>query len=157
MTKTAATTDLPSTLQQATELLGGRKILGRLPRDAFDVHVMLSAGLPGRVLVHLVDQSGIMQKPDLLEKAVGISLRTLQRRHQEPGILTREQSSRTWRFAELLSQAIEVFGSQAEAEKWFERPALGLNQQRPIDLIATAAGQRLVEDFLVQLEHGVYV
>lgn len=156
MTKPAATETSP-TLLQATKLLGGGKILGRQPQDAFDVHAMLWDGLPGKSLVFLVDHSRIMQKADLLEKAVGVSLRTLQRRNHKPGMLTREQSSRTWRFAELLSQAIAVFGSQEEAEQWFERPALGLNQQRPIDLVATAAGQRLVQDFLVQLEHGVYV
>jgi putative toxin-antitoxin system antitoxin component (TIGR02293 family) len=41
-----------------------------------------------------------------------------------------------------------------EAEQWLERPAIGLNQHKPIDLLATPAGVELVEDFLVRLEHG---
>ena len=37
-----------------------------------------------------------------------------------------------------------------------ERPAIGLDQRRPIDLLATPAGAKLVEDFLSRVEYGVY-
>jgi putative toxin-antitoxin system antitoxin component (TIGR02293 family) len=57
---------------------------------------------------------------------------------------------------EILARATEIFGSQAEAERWLEQPALGLDQQRPIDLLQTPAGVKLVEDFLGRLEYGVY-
>ena len=50
-----------------------------------------------------------------------------------------------------------MLGSQEEAEKWLERPAIGLNQRRPIDLLATPAGVEIVEDFLQRLEYGVYM
>ena len=43
-----------------------------------------------------------------------------------------------------------------EAEQWLERPAIGLDQQRPIDLLATTAGANLVEDYLTRVEFGVY-
>jgi putative toxin-antitoxin system antitoxin component (TIGR02293 family) len=70
--------------------------------------------------------------------------------------LSLEQSGRTWKFAEILARATAVFGSQQEAEQWLERPAIGLDQRRPLDLLATQAGVRLVEDFLQRLEYGVY-
>jgi putative toxin-antitoxin system antitoxin component (TIGR02293 family) len=57
----------------------------------------------------------------------------------------------------ILAKATEMFGSQQEAEQWLERPAIGLNRRRPIDLLATPAGVELVEDFLKRLEYGVYV
>jgi putative toxin-antitoxin system antitoxin component (TIGR02293 family) len=63
---------------------------------------------------------------------------------------------RTRRFAEILTKATAVFGSQQEAERWLERPAIGLNQRRPIDLLVTPAGAKIVEDFLTQIEFGVY-
>ena len=68
-----------------------------------------------------------------------------------------EQSGRTWKFAEILAKATAVLGSQEEAEQWLERPAIGLNQRRPIDLLATPAGVEMIEDFLERLEFGVYV
>ena len=87
-----------------------------------------------------------------------MSLRTFQRRKNTPAKpLNKEQSGRTWKFAEILAKATEVLGSQEEAEQWLERPAIGLNQRRPIDLLETPAGMELVEDYLMQLEYGVYV
>jgi putative toxin-antitoxin system antitoxin component (TIGR02293 family) len=70
--------------------------------------------------------------------------------------LSQEQSSRAWKFADILARATSVLGSQDEAEQWLERPAIGLNQRRPIDLLATSAGTEIVEDFLRRLEYGVY-
>jgi putative toxin-antitoxin system antitoxin component (TIGR02293 family) len=61
------------------------------------------------------------------------------------------------KFAEILAKATELFGSLQEAEHWLARPAIGLNRQRPVDLLATPAGVELVETFLSQIEFGVYV
>jgi putative toxin-antitoxin system antitoxin component (TIGR02293 family) len=62
----------------------------------------------------------------------------------------------TWKFAELLARATTLFGSQAAAQQWLERPAIGLDQRRPIDLMTTSAGLELVENFLGRMEYGVY-
>jgi putative toxin-antitoxin system antitoxin component (TIGR02293 family) len=70
--------------------------------------------------------------------------------------LNREQSGRTWKFAEILAKGTAVLGSRQEAEQWLERPTIGLNQRRPIDLLTTPAGAKLVEDFLTRVEFGVY-
>lgn len=58
--------------------------------------------------------------------------------------------------AKILSLASEVFGSQEEAEQWLERPAIGLDQRRPIDLLSTPAGVELVEEFLGRIAHGIH-
>jgi putative toxin-antitoxin system antitoxin component (TIGR02293 family) len=93
-----------------------------------------------------------------IEKAIGMGLRTLLRRKaasEKP--LNSEQSGRTWKFDEILAKATAVLGSQEEAEQWLERPAIGLDQRRPIDLLATPAGVEMIEDLLERLEYGVYV
>src|SRR5438067_1157876 len=46
--------------------------------------------------------------------------------------------------------------AQGEAEDWLKRPAMALDQRRPIELLATPAGIRLVEDLLGRIEYGVY-
>jgi hypothetical protein len=66
------------------------------------------------------------------------------------------ESERLWRFAEILSHATRVFGSQAEAGQWLGRPAIGLDQRMPIDLLRTHPGARLVAEYLTRIEHGVY-
>jgi putative toxin-antitoxin system antitoxin component (TIGR02293 family) len=60
------------------------------------------------------------------------------------------------KLAEILAKATAVLGSQQEAERWLEQPAIGLDQRRPIDLLATPAGTKIVKDFLTRLEFGVY-
>jgi len=144
-------------LQRIVSLLGGDRLLAHSVESPFDVHEMLLQGLPGKALTHLVDSVVVLRKPASLEKAVGISLRTLQRRKDAPmKPLSQEQSSRAWKFADILARATSVLGSQDEAEQWLERPAIGLNQRRPIDLLATSSGTEIVEDFLRRLEYGVY-
>jgi putative toxin-antitoxin system antitoxin component (TIGR02293 family) len=145
-------------LERVANLLGGPRILRHPIRNSLDAHEILLRGLPGKALSHLIDSLVVLKMPASLEKAVGMSLRTFQRRRDAPAKpLNKEQSSRTWKFAEILAKATEVLGSQEEAEQWLERPAIGLNRRRPIDLLETPAGVELVEDYLRQLEYGVYV
>ncbi|WP_353646773.1 antitoxin Xre/MbcA/ParS toxin-binding domain-containing protein [Mesorhizobium sp. WSM2239] len=144
-------------LHKVSELLGGARILSRRLTSPLDAHELLLRGLPASALDHLVGRLVFIQKTDSLEKAVGMSVRTYQRRKDAPSKpLSQEQSGRTWKFAEILSKATDVFGSQAEAEQWLERPAIGLDQRSPIDLLSTPAGVELVEDYLERLEFGVY-
>ena len=92
-----------------------------------------------------------------LEKAIGISLRTWQRRKDAPDRkLSPGQSSRAWKFAEILGRATALFGSQDEAEAWLQRPAMALDRRQPIDLLSTPAGIETIEDHLTRLEYGVY-
>ena len=144
-------------VQRVAELLGGVRVLRHRLRNALDVHEALASGLPGEALTHLIDNLVSLHDPASIEKAIGISRRTFQRRKVAPRKpLSQEQSGRTWKFAEILAKATAVLGSQEEAEQWLERPAIGIDQRLPIDLLATPAGVRIVEDYLERLEHGVY-
>lgn len=144
-------------LQKIEALLGGSRILARRLTTALDAHELLLHGLPASAVDHLVGNLVVIGKTESLEKAVGMSLRTWQRRKDAPAKpLSQEQSGRAWKFAEILAKATDVFGSQTDAEQWLGRPAIGLDQHRPIDLLATPAGVELVEDHLDRLAYGVY-
>jgi len=144
-------------LKAVTDLLGGVRVLKHQVQRPLDVHDVLVHGLPGEAVLHLIDKLVTRHDFGSLERAVGMSLRTFQRRRGAPAKpLNQEQSGRTWKFAEILAKATATFGSQEEAEQWLERPAMGLDQRRPIDLLATPAGTKIVEDFLERLEYGVY-
>jgi putative toxin-antitoxin system antitoxin component (TIGR02293 family) len=146
-------------IQQTVELLGGARALRRQVRSRLEAHDLLREGLPEHALRHLVGRVAILRAPHegSFEKAVGISLRTYQRRKDAPGSrLNPEQSGRAWKFAEILGRVTQLLGSQEEAEAWMERPAMALDQRRPIDLLSTPAGVESVEDHLTRLEYGVY-
>lgn len=128
-----AMTTVGNEMQQVVKLLGGPQVFRHAPRTPLDAHEMLVKGLPGKALNHLVVNLVVLKR-DSIEKAIGMSLRTFQRRKDMPSRpLSLEQSGRTWKFAEILAKATEVFGSQEEAEQWLDRPAMGLDQRRPID------------------------
>jgi putative toxin-antitoxin system antitoxin component (TIGR02293 family) len=139
-------------------LLGGRETLLKPIRNNLEAHDILMSGLPSAALLHLVAEIDMLSSGVALEKAIGISVRTLQRRKKDASEvpLSIDQSNRTWKFAEILGRATEIFGSRAEAEAWLNAPAIGLDQRRPIDLLATAVGVEAVEDYLTRIEYGVY-
>ncbi len=142
------------------DILGGPKILKWRLKGPLDAHELLLRGLPGAALTYLVDRLALSSRP----RFTGTRRRwhkprcTFQRRKADPtGLLNQEQSGRTWKFAEILAKATAVLGSRAEAEQWLERPAIGLDQRRPIDLLATTAGVEIVENHLERIEYGVYM
>ena len=144
-------------IQRAAALLGGSRVLRRPLREPIEVHEALSRGLPRGALTHLIDRVSLLRDPVSLEHAVGVSQRTVQRFKLAPDQrLSPEQSGRAWKFAEILAKATEVLGSQEEAEDWLRRPAMALNRRRPIDLLATPAGAKLVEVLLGRIQYGVY-
>jgi putative toxin-antitoxin system antitoxin component (TIGR02293 family) len=144
--------------ERVAELLGGRRVLRHSMRSPLEAHDVLDLGLPSAALAHLVGRLTLLARNrDSLEKALGMSLRTFQRRRDAGSApLSHEQSARTWKFAEILDKATGIFGSQEQAEQWMERPAVALEQRRPIDLLTTPAGVAIVEDLLLRLEYGVY-
>lgn len=141
------------------ELLGGARFFNRPVRNALDAHDVIESGITSQALVHLIGQVGALSKGDTLNKAIGISLRTFQRKKKTVKLHNRlsvEQSSRTWRFAEILAQATEILGDQETAEQWMLNPAMALDGRRPIDLLSTAAGGEAVQDHLTRMDYGVY-
>jgi putative toxin-antitoxin system antitoxin component (TIGR02293 family) len=143
-------------LEHVSTLLGGRRVLGSMIESEMDAHELLHRGLPRAALSKLVDNLHVIQVDEATE-ALGMSVRTLQRHKNTPVVLLDvQQSGRTWKFAEILAKATRVLGSQEEAEQWLRRPAIGLDQKRPIDLLTTPAGVQLVEDYLGRLEYDVY-
>src|SRR5437764_5163 len=132
------------TFEQVSSLLGGRGVLNPQPTTRLEIHELILRGLPTRALTCLVDGVELLRQPAAVEKALGFSFRTLQRRKQaatKP--LSLEQSSRVWEFAEILARATSVLGSRDEAQEWMLRPDTALEQRRPLDMMATSEGRKM--------------
>ena len=140
-------------------LLGGKRTINAPIETALEAHDLIVKGLPLAALLHLVNEVPMLSSGDTLEKAIGISPRTLQH-HKKKDIskpLSVEQSNRIWRFAKILGRAIDVLGSKEEAEMWMNQPAFGLENRKPIDLLASAPGAEAVQDYLTRVEYGIYM
>jgi len=148
--------DAESSVRQATRFLGGRKVLHRQVTTDEDAHELVLGGIPAAAMGKLLDAAITLSATVLLD-VLGVSERSFARRKAEPSKpLPLNESERLWRFAEILAHATRVFGSQAEAEQWLSRPAIGLDHNKPIDLLKTHPGARLVFEYLTRIEHGVY-
>lgn len=140
----------------ALELLGGREVLSRIPENLLDVHHWVSHGIPSATILHLAQAIEPLPSTALSE-ALGISLRTLHRKKGGQGdTLSVAQGGRTFKFAEVVAKATVVLGSREAAVQWLTVPAIGLAQQKPMDLLATPTGTQLVEELLERIEYGVY-
>ena len=90
-----------SDVARAARLLGGEKAIHAKVRNAMDAHEVLLKGLPADALLHLVSAVSFLERGDALKKAVGLSLRTLQRHEARSArpVLSVEQGDRAWRFS----------------------------------------------------------
>ena len=91
-----------------------------------------------------------------LLRAVGISERTLQRGRAQNKLLDANASDRTLRLASMAALAKEVLGSQDAAEQWLSKPAIALDQRRPIELLQSSEGAEMVKTLLLRMDYGVY-
>lgn len=140
---------------QSLHLLGGKKFWRHASSKA-EVHSTIVDGVPYGSLIFLMSNVKGLDEEDVV-KVLGISTRTLRRQSETPEkSMPADLASKAWLFAETLAKATEILGTKEEAERWMSRPAMGLDGQRPIDLLQTVQGTDLVNDFLVRLEYGVY-
>lgn len=144
-------------LLQSQRLLGGVGVLSVPMTNRMAVHqAIVESGVPYASLQCLITALPGLDEREVI-KVLGISDRTLRRQRETPmKPMPVPLASKTWLFAETLAKASDVFGSQDKAEEWLNKPAMGLDGQRPIELLQTVQGTELVTDFLTRLDYGVY-
>ncbi len=144
------------------DFLGGPKALkmhglGNHPFSRIELHKAMREGaFSYAVLDTLMAGLGALKKKDVAG-VLGVSTRTLDRQRTAPErAMPADVASRTWMLAETMAKASEVFGGVKQAESWMDKPALGLDGLRPIEMLQTLQGAEVVNDLLTRLEYGVY-
>lgn len=75
--------------------------------------------------------------------------------HRQKGTLSREQRDFVVRLARTQSIADDVFGDRGNAHDWLREPNGALGGERPLDLLDTEEGGRVVEAVLGRIAHGI--
>lgn len=83
-------------MDRIVSLLGGDHVFSPAVRSPLDAHEAILKGFSNRALTHLVGKVAVLQQADIMEKAVGISLRTFQRRKKDGGLCCKD-----WRQSEV--------------------------------------------------------
>ncbi|MEO8657010.1 MAG: antitoxin Xre/MbcA/ParS toxin-binding domain-containing protein [Bryobacteraceae bacterium] len=137
-----------------TEVLGGRKVLGRTIKKPADLAQLVREGLPAGSVSAL---AGRLELGNIvLSRILGIPQRTLTRRLSSGARLSAAESDRTVRFARVYASACEMIGDEDKAAEWLRTPNRALGGERPMDLLGTDLGARGVEDVLGRIAYGIY-
>jgi putative toxin-antitoxin system antitoxin component (TIGR02293 family) len=91
-----------------------------------------------------------------IRNVFGVAERTQFRYEKENPVLKSTVTDRIDRFKRILAQAIEVFEDESEAQRWLKTPKADLGNLIPLDLLATDAGTKQVEQMLYRAEYGMF-
>lgn len=142
-----------TTIEQVSELLGGRKVLGKRLRTPLDFIPLLREGLPYEALEAVTGKLEI--SIEMASASLQLARRTLARR-KERNRLDEQESERIVRLADIAARAVVVLGDLDKARRWLITENRALGGVAPISLLDTDVGTRAVEDVLLRIEHGVY-
>ena len=98
-----------------------------------------------------------LKKTGITDKEIGrlvIKPRTLSHRVQRRRRLTSDEFDRAARVARVAALAIKTFANKDKANAWLHKPLSSLDGRRPLDLIGTTAGARVIEDVLTRIAWG---
>jgi putative toxin-antitoxin system antitoxin component (TIGR02293 family) len=147
----AATAQL-APAQQASLLRRVQEMLGvpRLRSDQ-DLVKLVEDGLATGVLEGL-RRSGLTDREI---HSLIVPRRTLTHRRARRESLSRDESDRAVRFARIAALAEQVFGDAGGAWRWLRAGKRQFKDRSPLQLTATEAGARLVEELLYRIDEGM--
>ena len=130
--------------------LGGHPALGADIQSEADLARIVRRGIKPSVLAH-VRKAGFSQKE--IEQYI-IPSRTLRHRKARRKSLSIEESDRVVRLTRIQALAEDVFGDVDCASRWLREPLGILDAHPPLELAATEAGARLIEELLAKIDWG---
>jgi putative toxin-antitoxin system antitoxin component (TIGR02293 family) len=138
--------DYPSVLKRVQEMLG----VGSLRTDQ-DLMKLVEEHLPTRA-VEALRQSGLTDEEVY---SLVVPRRTLSHRRARREALSRDESDRVVRVARVVALCEAVFGERVRSWKWLRDAKRQFQGRAPLDLLATEAGARLVEELLYRIDEGM--
>ena len=146
-----------SGLVESTAAAGGFyvRLQGKLGvsgiRSDNDLVALVENRLPANAVKSLV-RSGLS---DAEAYRLIVPRRTLAHRIAKHEPLSREESDKAVRVARATSLAEQTFGEPERAWRWMRKPKRRFGGRTPLELLATEAGARLVEEMLAQIDDGL--
>jgi putative toxin-antitoxin system antitoxin component (TIGR02293 family) len=113
----------------------------------------VEAGVPTATMADFATSSGIPLK-NLYD--VVIPARTLKHRRARREPLSRDESDKLARVVRTFDHAVRVFSEPERARAWLEEPKRRFDNRTPLEMLRTETGGRMVEEFLGQIEYGMF-
>ncbi len=129
----------------------GGKLGVRSIRSDRDLVALVERRLPAASIKALV-QSGLSVR-EAYELIV--PRRTLAHRVSKRQPLSREESDKAVRVARITAMAEQVFGEPERAWRWLRKTKRQFHGKSPMEMLSTETGARLVEEIILQIDHGL--
>jgi len=113
----------------------------------------IERGVPISLLEEFSAYSGFAMK-DLLE--VVIPARTLKHRRQRQEPLNLDESDRLARVARIYELAVKVYGDRVDARKWLGGQKQRFDGKTALSMLRSEAGEHAVQEFLIQIDEGMF-
>jgi putative toxin-antitoxin system antitoxin component (TIGR02293 family) len=113
----------------------------------------VESGVPVATMSEFVSASGVPLK-DLYD--IVIPARTLKHRRARREPLSRDESDKLARVVRVFDHAVRVFDHIERARTWLEEPKRRFDGRTPIEMLRTETGARMVDEFLGQIEYGMF-
>jgi len=131
-------------------LMGGKLGVSRIRSDE-DLASLVEKRLPAAAIKSLV--RGGLSNAEVYQLIV--PRRTLAHRIANHQPLSREESDKAVRVARITTMAERAFHDTEKAWRWLRKPKRRFESKTPIEMLATEAGARLVEEMIIQFEYGM--
>ncbi len=132
-------------------LMGGKLGVSKIRSDE-DLASLVEKRLPATAVRALV--RGGLSDAEVYQLIV--PRRTLAHRIAKHQPLSKEESDRAVRVARITAKAEQVFGEPERSWRWLRKPKERFHGKTPIEMLATEAGARLVEEMIVQIDYGMF-
>ena len=133
-------------LKRIQEILGVQRV-----RTDQDLMRLVEERLSPRA-IDALRQSGLTDEEVY---SLVVPRRTLTHRRARREALSRDESDRVVRVARVVALCEEVFGERERGWRWLRDAKRQFKGRAPLDLLATEAGARLVEELLYRIDEGM--
>jgi len=139
----------PAPAHLAASSLGMK--LGVPAAGSEEIVPLVEKGLPTAALKALV--RGGLSDAEVYE--IIVPRRTLAHRIANRQPLSRDESDKAVRVARIAAMAERAFGERERSWRWLRKPKARFGGKAPMDMLATEAGGRLVEEAIMQIDYGM--
>jgi putative toxin-antitoxin system antitoxin component (TIGR02293 family) len=137
-------------MMETNQMVGRKLGVARIRSDR-DLAELVVRGLPATAVKSLV-RGGLS---DAEAYRLIVPRRTLAHRVAKHQPLSKEESDKAVRVARITAMGEQVFGESERAWRWLRKPKRRFGGQSPIEMLATEAGARLVEEMIAQIDDGL--
>ncbi len=132
-------------------LMGGKLGVPKI-RSGEDLALLVEKRLPATAVKALV-RGGLS---DAEVYRLILPRRTLAHRLAKHQSLSTDESDKAVRVARITAMAEQAFGEPERAWRWLRKPKRRFAGKTPVEMLATEAGARLVDEMIGQIEHGIF-